>query len=256
MSCSNNNAAATSLTGSPPHDKSFSNVVTGNLNVTCESTSRQLLDLQLQINALINNSNSGGQSQSVLTKYTPRSYLISTMQPDVNIPDNAVPFTKTVDLGIVTTSAWVQFSVPFVNGGQLYAMTIDGLSGVSVNSSAQMPHTIYVTEDYTQTTRWSGVTVERNPITNDLVGFSTIKKSYAELGNFTFGIYSNISPVGSVVFGTDQNDGRAFYVRGVYLDNSGVTTRLTIDFVKVSTSPSNNAMFIDSNNLIIVYPVG
>ena len=255
MSCTN--SSTITLTGSPPQDRNYSNVAAGNASVSCNLTARPLADLQLQIDALANevaNIETPGGGGNVLANLTPTLFYPSSFTPNASILDTTGEFTKSLDLGINTTAAWVKIAGRSTINPTALPVIVDGLTGSNTTPSTQPLHTVYVTEDYSQTTRWSAISNELNP-SSSLVGLSSLKKTYAQLGGFVFGTYVGaVSTPRTVVFGLNLDDAQQFYVRAMYLDNtSGPTTQLVFDFVKLASTGA--ASFSNFDSAIVVYPV-
>jgi hypothetical protein len=193
---------------------------------------------------------------------TPSANPLSTLTPlifttDVNMsPDNIIPlatgpFTKTINLGIKTTQAWVR-----IKNGNGYAqgklfMALPGLFSSNENEQIST-FDVYVTENYEQAMRWTAINPEENPITLQPLGFSSLRKTYAQLGGFLFGTYNGSSGKNSVVFFNTFGSFNLF-VRSIYLDNSAITTKLVIDFYELPSSAAGPFPF--GNTTVVVFPI-
>lgn len=172
------------------------------------------------------------------------------IMPDLNVPSGTGSYTKTYDLGVAgIVSAWV--GIPQVS---LQRPTFNTLAGTGVGSGTDnynglVSSMIYVTENYLETKRFGGNAAERVPGTGQPLGLSALRQTYSTLGGYVFGIYSDASEPHSIVFdmgstSVDQN------LQAVYLDNSGATTILTLDFIKRN---SNSGSFRFHNDIIVYY---
>ena len=195
---------------------------------------------------------------------TPSANPLSTLTPlifttDVNMsPDNIIPlatgpFTKTINLGIKTTQAWVRIKNATANVQSKLFMALPGLFSSNANDQIST-FDVYVTENYEQAMRWTAINPEENPITLQPLGFSSLRKTYAQLGGFLFGTYSGTSAKNSVVFfNTGTLNTFNLYVRSIYLDNSAITTKLVIDFYELpSTVPGPHPF---GNTTVVVFPI-
>jgi hypothetical protein len=114
---------------------------------------------------------------------------------------------------------------------------------------------VYVTEDYTQTTRhsahwWEYAAPGGASSSGPWANFSTLQKTYTELGGYVFGVYNGGFGYRTFVFnGTAP---QYIHVQAMTLDNSGPTTRLRIDFRKDDVIGSDYVLN-DTESAIIVY---
>lgn len=172
----------------------------------------------------------------------------SDMSPDNTIPTSIGDFTKTIDLGEVVTSAYVLIN----RHDTTSTITLDtyvGILSLSGNSRKSNNFSImfFVTEDYTEAKRFYGCSEEKNA-SLILAGLNNLNKTYAEIGDYLLGVENN----GETALFVDETFSLAFVVRSIYLDNSGATTLLTMDFSKISGVAGGN---LSSTNTIVVYKV-
>lgn len=179
------------------------------------------------------------------------------------LPDNVIPpgtttsFSKSIDLGVTCTTAWVQLAYRYpLASGRLWDLQSGqrDIEPIQTNTDYQNSW-VYVTEDFNRATRFTSHSTEQDPITGTQLNFgSTLGASYATLG-YMFGSYSIGGNLASVFLTNSvPNDGTLFYVRSMYLDNSGATTLLVIDF---ENSPACQGMTVAGSNVsasIAVYP--
>lgn len=163
-------------------------------------------------------------------------------------------------------AAWISFPTFSRPSANPYGVihTFSPFYSAQVNENTQAGSMLYVTEDYNQTTRYSGHVWERNPLNpSTVLGFSTIspvRQTYASLGGFVFGlnIYDVAPNYTSAVFrGTSTEDNRRFYIRSVYLDNTtlpGQNTRVVVEFVTTGTF-TGDFDISNSSDIIVVYPI-
>jgi hypothetical protein len=208
---------------------------------------------------------------------------IGTQLPEPTLFLDTDPIGLTVaryyDLGRQNvTSAWV--SIPL---SEIFSETVPPTNSRFVwDTYSGMRHnpyypslTLFVTEDHTDTMRFTAHYAENRPSPPDFgnyVGFNTLqptRQTYGDLGTFIIGTYTytytrQLSPYGvvnsqrSLAFAGHDPNQKFFYIQSMNLSNPpGENTRLNFTFQKIGTVDSaQSAPFtLNNNDVITLYPI-
>ena len=131
-----------------------------------------------------------------------------------------VSFTKTVILNSVIQWCWISDNT-VATGNSIPGAPLSGLGCL-------------ITEDYSTSLRSSVSGIERDPSDTAVVPNDIINQTYTSLGNWLFGTYAGES----VFLKSGTNGDSQFYTESVYIDNSGVASKLIFNFKTASTCNS------------------